>query len=178
MPGAAGGADSGQEGFTPAQVLEGIDRFLRYAGYEVLPPSLLNGVRPDFHARRQDGNSTYEVVGLVGQGWGEAPEAIARLAAMKSVLGEAADYILLFPPVSEYETIEFLLQEKGRWYFGLKEQGVTVWLCNPQRETVTNLLGYPRDESFSHYFVNLARMSFDAYISRRLAPLLQEEEDY
>lgn len=167
-----------REQFTSQEVLQGIDRFLRYAGYEVLPTSPINGTPPDFHARRQEGKATYQIVGLVCQGWGEAPEAIAQLGAIKAALGEDADCILLFPPISEYDTIEFLLQEKGRWYFGLKEQGVTVWLCNPQRETVTNLLGYPRDDSLANYFVNLGRMSFDAYISRRLAPLLQEDEEY
>ena len=121
--------------FTAEQVLKESERFLQYAGYELQPVSEIGSVPPDFYARRQSGSATHELVGMVRRSLDEAEDAFAKLAAIKAVLGESVDYVLVLPPVSEFLMIELLIKEQGRLFHELKQQQFMVWLCNPERET-------------------------------------------
>ena len=160
--------------FSAEEVLQAANQFLQYVGYQLqtLPEGT---VKPDFHAQRQSGATVYEVMGLVGHSLTEMADLLAKLAALKSVLGEEVDYVLVFPPISERPLLDFLSNDKGKWYFELKEAEVMFWLCNPQQETVWCILGSPKDALFNEYFV-LTKLSLDSALGMRLSQELLEEE--
>ena len=169
---------SGRTEFTPDEVRQRITQFLQNVGYQLRPPSCVGTVCPDFHSRRTQGSKTYEILGLARQNVDEAEEGFRELAEARAVLGDAVDYVLVFPPTSEHLWIELLTADKGRLFSEIKDQEFMVWLCNPERETVHSLLGWPRDELFTHYFANLGKISFDSFIAMRLSKDLLEEEDF
>ena len=160
--------------FSAEEVLEATKQFLQYVGYQ-LQPLPKGTVQPDFHAKRQSGATVYEVVGLVSHSLTEMGDLLAKLAAIKTVLGEEIDYVLAFPPISERRLLDFLGDNKGKWYFDLKEAEVMFWLCNPQQETVWCMLGSPEDALFNEYFV-LTKLSLDSALGMRLSQELLEEE--
>lgn len=163
--------------FTTQEVLKGTEKWLRYVGYELQPPSSAGLRQPDFHAKRQGEKATYEVVGVVCESIDEAPEGIAKLKSIKSGLGEEVDYVLVLPPVNEYLLLEFLTGDKGRWYFEIKQEQFMLWLHNPDDETAWCFVGAPRDRLFENYFV-MRVFSVDAVLAMRLSrQLLLEEEE-
>jgi hypothetical protein len=89
---------------------------------------------------------------------------------------------LVLPPINEYLLIEFLTEEKGRWYFGIKDARLVVWFCNPHDHTMICPIGAPSDKAFQKHFY-MSKMSFDDYMSIRAADLIrdrllaEEEED-
>src|SRR3989304_8977657 len=103
----------------------------------------------------------------------------AAVQARRAVLGEGVDYALVLPPVNEYLLLEFLQEEKGRWFFGMKEQGLMMWLCNPANDSLWCILGAPRDRRFDNYFI-LTKFQVEPVISQRLSAqlLAEEEEEY
>lgn len=171
--------ETGKKGLFPApEVLTWVKRFLQYLGYELIQHPQGQQNTPDFHARRQAANACYEVIGVVCPGLDEAPAALDKLRVVKNALGENPDYVLVFPPVSEYFMIEFMIGEQGKWYFSIKDDQFMVWLCNPDLETTTCLIGAPRDKMFEHYFVNAGKMiSFDGFINMRLSQMIMAEEE-
>ena len=165
--------------FSVAEVLEATEKFLKYVGYELLPREWVGFVQPSFRARRKAGEKTYELVGVVMKGLEESVQGCAQLQALKAVLGEEIDYALVLPPVNEYLLLEFLQEEKGRWFFGMKEQGLMMWLCNPANDSLWCILGAPRDRRFDNYFI-LTKFQVEPVISQRLSAqlLAEEEEEY
>jgi hypothetical protein len=107
----------------------------------------------------------------------DASDGLTNLKAIKTVIGKEADYVLAFPPLSEYSMIEFLTAERGKRYFDIKQGRFMVWLCNPERETTTCLVGGPQDILLNQHFVKLGIISFDAFISMRLSQLIIPEEE-
>lgn len=160
------------------EVIKGVRHFLEYVGYELMPLDCIGFVCPDFRARRKAGDKEYQVVGVVGKSLDDVIEGCARLLAIKAVLGEAPDYVVALPPVNEYLLIEFFIEEKGRWFFAMKEHGISLWLHNPNDDTTWCILGSPKDRHFNNYFV-LTTMSIDQYINMKLTKeLLLEEEGF
>jgi len=102
----------------------------------------------------------------------EAIDALVRLAAIKAVKPQT-DCILVLPPINEYLLIEFLTEEKGRWYFGMKDARLVVWFCNPHDHTMICPIGNPSDKEFYRHFY-MRDMSFDNYMSIREADLIRE----
>ena len=172
------GLEIGEEGLFPAEeVLKWVEHFLQYMGYELLPSSDVGSIPPDFRAIRQAETTGCEVAGIVCQNLRETPDGLAKLKMIKETLGDQVDYVLALPAVSEYFMIEFMTGEQGKWYYDIKEQEFMVWLCNPERETTTCLIGYPRDKLFDQYFLSTGTtMSFDALIGMRLSQMLMAEE--
>lgn len=162
---------------SPEQVLAGAKKFLEYVGYELLPEDYIGFVRPDFRARRKASGKEYQVVGVVARGLEEAVPACARLLSLKAVLGDAADYVLALPMVNEYLLIEFFMEDKGRWYFGMKDNELMMWLLKPDEDVTWCILGSPRDRHFNNFFV-LSKFSIEQYINAKLLPQLLEEEEY
>lgn len=167
-----------REHFSPEEVKAAAEKFLEYVGYGLQEPSNIGFVTPDIRARRQTEKRPFEIVGLVLEDLEQAVDGFAKLAAAKKHLGEQADYVLIFPPVSEFLMIEFLTFEKGKWYFEIKDENFVIWLCNPARDTVTCLVGFPQDNSFADYFANLGKMTFDMFIGTRLSRELLAEEEF
>ncbi|MEE9202694.1 MAG: hypothetical protein V3U31_05845 [Dehalococcoidia bacterium] len=162
---------------SPEEALSGVKKFLEYAGYELLPEDYIGFLRPDFRARRQASGKEHQVVGVVASGIEDAVEGCTRLMAMKAVLGDAADYALALPMVNEYLLIEFFMEDKGRWYFGMKDHELMMWLLKPDEEVTWCILGSPRDRHFNNFFV-LSDFSVEQYISAKLLPDILAEEEY
>ena len=101
--------------FSAEEVLEAIKKFLQYVGYQLQPLSPVGSIQRDFHAKREAGATVYEVVGLVGHSLTDMANLFARLVAMKPILGEEVDYVLVLPPVSERRLLDFLFDNKGKW---------------------------------------------------------------
>lgn len=148
------------------------ERFLSQAGYELRPPGYIGLVQPDFRAKRKAEGRTYELVGLVRESLDQAVDALVKLAAMKAVRHDL-DCVLVLPPANEYLLIEFLTEEKGRWYFGMKDARLIVWFCNPDNHTTICVIGAPSDKGFQKHFY-MSKMSFDDYMSIRASHLIQE----
>lgn len=159
------------------EVIRWMRRFLQNAGYELQHLSHTGQIQPDFHAKRQVGEVTHEIAGIVCPDISHALEALARLKGIKAAIGKEADYTLLFPPVSEYSMIDFLTSDRGKRYFDIKQERFMVWICNPERETTTCLIGGPQDSMLNQFFVKLGTMSFDALLIMRLSHVIIEEEE-
>lgn len=162
--------------FPIEEVLRWIRTFLEDTGYEILPQEYIGLVMPHIQARRKEGDRTFEIVVMGAQHTDTAVDAMIRLAATASVLGDKADYILVMPPISEFLLLEFLREDKGRWYFAMKELKMTMWLANPDEEFTWCLVGEPQDKLFREMFAG-GKMSVDFVLSRELVQQRWEEEE-
>jgi len=164
--------------FDTSEVLSEAKRFLRQVGYELKPPSYIGFVQPDFQAKRQAESGSYEIAGIVRENLDQAVEALIKLASIKAVKDDV-DCVLVLPPINEYLLIEFLKEEKGRWYFAMKDAKLIVWFCNPDDQTTMCAIGAPTDDLFQEHFL-FSKISFDQYMSMMAAELyrgrLEEEE--
>lgn len=158
--------------FDASELLAEAQRLLQQVGYEPKPPAYIGLVQPDFRAKRKTDSATYEIVGMVRDSLDQAIDALVELAAIRAVKSDI-DCILVLPPINEYLLIEFLTEEKGRWYFGMKDAKLTVWFCNPDDQTTMCVIGAPADRDFQKHFF-MSKMSFDAYMSMRASHLIQE----
>lgn len=149
-----------------------VQRFLGQVGYESKSTPYIGLVQPDFRARRKTENSTHELVGMIRDSLDQGIEALVKLAAIKAVRRDL-DCVLVLPPANEYLLIEFLMEEKGRWYFGMKDARLMVWFCNPDNHTTICVIGAPSDKDFQKHFY-MSQMSFDDYMSIRASHLIQE----
>ena len=168
--------------FSLEELRAGTDRFLKQAGYELKPQRFIGLVEPDFRARRKGGDGTLEIAGMVRENMDQALDALIRLAAVKAASRDI-DCVLVLPPINEYVLIEWLTEEKGRWYFGTRDSRLMIWFCNPDNHTMICVIGSAADRDLVKHF-HMSQMSFDEYISARLQDfirdrlLAEEEEDY
>ncbi len=157
------------------------DRFLRQAGYEPKPARYIGLVQPDFRAGRRAGGSALQIAGMVRESMEEALDALIKLAAVKAA-NRDIDCVLVLPPINEYVLIEWLTEEKGRWYFGTKDSRLMIWFCNPDNHSMICVIGSAADQDMTKHFY-MSQMSFDQYISARHQDfirdrlLAEEEED-
>jgi len=121
-------------------------RFLEQVGYEWKPADYVGLVQPDFRAKRKVEGRRYEIFGLLRESMDEAVEALIRLSTIRAVNAEA-DCVVVLPSINEYLLIEFLMDERGRWYFGMKDAKLTVWFVNPDNKTTMCVIGGPRVEN-------------------------------
>ncbi|MFA4916561.1 MAG: hypothetical protein WC560_07815 [Syntrophales bacterium] len=164
--------------FPIEEVLEWTRKFLEEeVGYKLQPSSYIGFVQPDFHAKRKTEKREYEVVGVGCQHYNEAVDGLAKLMALKAVLGDSADYVLVLPPVSEHLMLEFFRSEEGRWYFEIKRQEFMVWLCNPDEEFTCCIVGGPQDRLFEEYFL-FGKMPLDMSLSMQLSGVSWDAEEY
>ncbi|MFC1944997.1 hypothetical protein ACFLX5_05950 [Chloroflexota bacterium] len=171
-----------REWYFPAEeILEWARTFLQTAGYELLPPSHIGFVSPDIHARKKSEKGSHQIVGVVSQHFDVALEGLAKLSAIRSVLSDDADYVLVLPPVSEFLMLEFFRSENGRWYREIKHQSFMVWLANPDEEFVWCIIGGPQDRALEGNFA-FGTGGVDAMLAMGelgILPLSPEElEDY
>jgi hypothetical protein len=158
--------------FSVSEVRAEAERFLGQVGYELKPPKYIGLVQPDFRAKRKTSSGTYELVGMVRDNLDQAVEALTKLAAVKAA-NRNVDCVLVLPPINEYLLIEWLTEESGRWYFGLKDCKIVVWFCNPDNKTTICVIGAPADRDFQKHFY-MSTMSFDDYMSIRASHLIKE----
>ena len=158
--------------FGVEEIVAETQRFLKQVGYQSKPPAYVGLVQPDFRYKRKTDSGTYEIVGMVRGGLDEALDPLVRLAAIKAVRREI-DCVLVLPPINEYLLIEFLTEERGRWYFGIRDARLVVWFCNPDNHTMICPIGAPSDKDFQKHFY-MSKMSFDDYMSIRAAHLIRE----
>jgi hypothetical protein len=160
---------------TRKQLVETLEKFLEYAGYQKKVPDHVGFVRPDVDAVKALGQQEYRLVATTRPRIEEALDGFRDLVALKYYLGKKCDYALVLPPVSEYAMIEFLL-DKGDWYYEIKKEGFMIWLCNPDQETVSCIIGWPLYEELKDFFANPSVANFDRYIAQMAGQKLMEEE--
>ena len=161
--------------FPREKIREWVRVFLTDAGYELLPPTYIGFVEPALHGRRKEGERDYEIVGFDAPDMENAPEALTKLAAARAVLGERADYVLILPGVNEYLLLEFLREDRGRWFLAIKDLKIMVWVVNPAEEYVWCIIGEPLDKTLCEFFVP-GKISAEFIIMREINQLLWEEE--
>ena len=161
--------------FTREQVSRSLETFLDYAGYQLVSPAPVGFMKPDLTAVRGAGKNRYEMIFVVREGLSQAVEGFRELAAAKCFRGNAIDYVLALPPVSEHYLIEFLIEQED-WFFPIKDHLLQLWLVNPEREKVDCLMGWPRDNDFKHYFANPNLAGFATYIGNKAAQKIMDEE--
>jgi len=161
--------------FTGGQIVPALEKFLDYAGYKVVPSEPVGFMKPDLAARRQADKKRYEMIFVVREGLSQAVEGFRELAAAKCFRGNAIDYVLALPPVSEHYLIEFLIEQED-WFFPIKDHLLQLWLVNPEREKIDCLMGWPRDNDFKHYFANPNLAGFATYIGNKAAQKMMDEE--
>ena len=166
--------------FPIAEVLNWVRKFLGDIGYELLPPKPFGSVLPDFHARRKEGETFYEIVGIGAQHVDTAVEVLPKLIAIKSFLGDKADYVLVLPPISEYLLLEFFRQDEGKRYFVINEQRFAVWLANPDEESVWSCVGGSHDKLLSSFVGSVGRLAggvpLNFLFTNEIARRWEEEE--
>jgi len=152
-----------------------VEEFLGRVGYKLKESRPIGFVKPDIHAIRKVNERDYEIVAVVKEALDGAVEGFRDLAAARSFLKDAPDYVLVLPPVSEHGLIEFLI-EKEEWYFDIKRQEFMIWLVNPKRGTTDCIIGWPKDNDFKAYFSNPELAGFDSFIGQRASRKIVEEE--
>lgn len=158
--------------FSVEEISSEVQRFLKQVGYQPKPPAYIGLVQPDLRFKRTSDGGTYELVGMIRGSIEEAVDALTKLAAIKAVRRDI-DCVLVLPPINEYLLIEFLTEERGRWYFGMKDSRLVMWFCNPDDHTMICPIGAPSDKEFQKYFY-MSKMSFDEYMSVRASDLIRE----
>jgi hypothetical protein len=158
--------------FSVEELSSEVQRFLKQVGYQPKQATYIGLVQPDFRFKRTTDSGTFELVGMIRASIEEAVDALTKLAAIKAVRRDI-DCILVLPPINEYLLIEFLTEEGGRWYFGMKDSRLVMWFCNPDDHTTICPIGAPSDKEFSrHFWMN--KMSFDEYMNVRASHLIRE----
>lgn len=167
--------------FSLSELRAETESFLKQAGYELKPRRFIGLVEPDFRAKRKAGNTVLEIAGMVREDMEQALDALVQLAAIKAA-NRDIECVLVLPPINEYVLIEWLTEEKGRWYFGTKDSRLMIWFCNPDNHTTICIVGSASDREMARHFY-MSQMSFDEYISARHQDfirdrlLAEEEED-
>ena len=139
--------------FSNEQVLKWAEQFVQHAGYELQQPDYSGFIRPALHARRETGDATHEIIAVTRQNIPEALDGLGALLSLKAAAGDAHDYAVLFPPLNEYQFLEFFREENGRWLRQISEHRLMMWMCNPDDETVWCLAGEPKDKGFEDFFL-------------------------
>ena len=157
--------------------LQNVKSFLERAKYGIKQPDYIGFVSPHIHAEKKEGAKGSTIFGVVRKSLDEALDGLRDLVALKKLRGKDCDYLLVLPPVSEYDIIEFLTT--GRcWYLDIKKEAFLIWISDIERKTITSILGWPLDESFKDWFDNPAVANFDSYIGQLLNKKMLEEEDF
>jgi len=139
--------------FSNEQVLKWAEQFVQHAGYELQEPEHIGFVRPALHGKKQTGETTHEIIAVSRQNIPEALDGLSTLLSLKAVAGDDIDYAVLFPPLNEYQFLEFFREHNGRWLLQINEYRLMMWMCNPDNETVWCLAGEPKDTTFKDYFI-------------------------
>lgn len=161
--------------FSRQEVKDALRIFLEGAGYQVSQSQPIGFVMPDLVASREIEGVRREMIFVVVEGINDAVRGFRHLAAAKLFCGDALDYVLVLPPVSEHFLIEFLI-EREDWFFPIKDQLFQLWLVNPEKETVDCLIGWPRDGGFKDHFSNPVLAEFAAYIANKAGEKMMRED--
>lgn len=161
--------------FKRREIIGTLRGFLEYADYILLPEKPVGFMKPDIVARHRDLKKKDEIIFVVRETVSEAVEGFRELAAAKCFRGNAIDYVLALPPVSEHYIIEFLI-EKEDWFFPIKDNLFQIWLVNPEKDKVDCLIGWPRNEDMKHYFSNPNLVGFTSFIANKATEKMIAEE--
>lgn len=169
--------DSSKHLFSHQEILTGTEKFLERVGYKLFPKSQAYVSPLDIHAQRFEGNENFEIFGMVCTGLEQAADGYNRLAAIQITSGKEADYVLVMPPINEYPIIQFFTADKGKWFYEIKKLRFMMWLCNPERNTLSCIVGVPRDRLLGSYFLH-GYHPIDQYISTLLSRELMKDGDF
>lgn len=160
---------------TREQLVDALEKFLEYVGYQKNASGYIGFVRPDIDVRKTVGHEDRRLLVITRSRIEEALDGFRDLVAIKYYLGKECDYALVLPPVSEFAMIEFLIQ-RDEWYYEIKKEGFMIWLCNPDQETVSCIIGWPLNEELKEFFANPSVANFDQYVAQMAGQRLMEEE--
>ena len=158
--------------FSADEVKEALTKFLKIAGYTIIPDKIIGFTTPDIYAEKKDAQIVISVKERVEY----ALEGCRDLAAAKCFLGNKKNYVLALPPVSEADVLQFLI-EKDEWYYPLNDHAIMVWIVNPERMEVHPVMGWPYDESLVKYLTNPESVNLiNQYAGQILTKKMMEEE--
>ena len=137
--------------FSNEEVLETAKYFLRYVGYTLEGREHWDN-EPVFYAKRREGETNYEILGLVRHSMKEVADGVAQLLKIKRELGEKTEYVIALPPVQERHLIDYMRADDQKLYRDLRENAFSIWICNPHEKSVWCPQGVLRDKRFTEYF--------------------------
>ena len=149
------------------EVFEGTRQFLKYVGYDILPPPEINSLKADFYAKRQN----FQMTGIVRYSLSEMVEGFKYLKKIKEILGDSYDYVLTLPPVQEYWLGEYFYSKEGRELLPIiRRERFLLWLCKPKEITVYSLFNSPHDKVFNDFFGAYSNIEISGVLDRMDAP--------
>jgi hypothetical protein len=134
--------------FTKEEVIDQLEQLVRSSGYEKTPAPIEKEfmTKPEIYANKEDHKVAIFVV--------SSPEELERmLAKMRTVrfeLGRDLDYAVALPSVDEKHLIDSLAAKKDKLYKIIKKDKYTVWLCNPEENTIKSYFNMPQDKELSN----------------------------
>ena len=109
----------------------------------------------------------YTLIGQVKSTLDQAIEGFKDLCTAKCKWGDDVDYVLVLGPTNEHKEIEFLA-EKSTWLIDIRSQYFMMWHVNPERETIDNIVGAPRDDLLNNSFnLNLSSV-FSFFLNKKI----------
>ena len=132
-----------KQAITAKELVGEVQRLLQSADYQLEEPEIPKEFmgKPDFYGKRQDGEATHEICGLVRGGLKDLPRAITHLWTIKRQLGNAINYAIALPPVDEKDLVDFLHADKNKFLKKIKREEIQIWLYNPEDKNVCSVFG-------------------------------------
>lgn len=157
--------------FPIEKVKETVIKILKIAGYTI-KSKRIGFITPDIYGVKEK----HHIIISIKEKIDDALDGCRDLAAMKCFLGGKKDYVLVLPPISETDVLQFLF-EKTDWYFPMSEQALMLWIVNPDRMEAHPIMGYPYNESLNNYLENPEAAELIAQMAnKKIGEQLLEEE--
>lgn len=130
------------------EVLSGVKKLLKAAGYVFLPADHIGFVQPTFRARREWSGRSNEIVGIVRSSLKKAVDGCVHLTAAHSVLGDSVEYAVVLPPINEYLFLEFLQEDGGRFRKEMEMRRFMLWMYTPAEDAIMSFVSSSADSIF------------------------------
>lgn len=150
-----------EKAFSPEEIQRCATSFLERLGYQVTLDQRILFSQLSLCATRDK----YTLVGQVKSTLDEAIEGFKDLCTAKCKLGDEVDYVLILGPTNEHKEIEFLA-EKSTWLLDIRSQYFMMWHVNPERQTIDNIVGAPRDKLLNESFNLNLFSTFAFYLNK------------
>jgi hypothetical protein len=140
--------------FSNEEILEGVNFFIKYAGYTFEEQRELIPGGPDFSAFRKEPEVTRRIIGVLRRNMKEVAEGVTYLLKIKEkiVIEGQVEYAIVLPPVQERHLIDYMKADNNKLYRDLQLNGFMLWLCNPKEKSVFCAQGASKDKRVNEYF--------------------------
>ena len=157
--------------FPPEEIQQCVAAFLEKLGYQVKLNQRFLFSEVSLQATREK----YTLVGQVKSTLDQAIEGFKDLCTAKCRLGDEVDYVLILGPTNEHKEIEFLA-EKSTWLMDIRSQYFMMWHVNPERGTIDNLVGAPRDPLLNGSFNLNLSSTFCFFLNKKIDDRMRRGE--